>query len=367
MTVQATQALVDFVLQFVGNRDFALQVAQNPSGALAAQGVTEHDLSGVDMTQVVAEACQAPGFPPEAAEALQYYSGGGGGYSGGGGGYSQPAPHPQPVDHVVQQLQYVNYVTHEGDTTIQQTIIDQSTNFDVDGDFHNSGTIDIDNASASGAGAVAGGEGDVNAATGAGAQVIDDSIVGQNQNNSDGAVQVGGANAGPIVTGGDNDGIISSGPVAGNVVGDNNETANVNGPNNAPINFGDGAETVNVQGSTVANSNFGEGDNVSGNTLNDGSAIGSGAGNVTGGGNDTTTTTTTTTTNTDNSNENTNVNANDSIVNTEQGDGDQHTNNLNEDGFDFDRHDPPVLRSELAREEEEAPEEQPEEQIEEMA
>jgi hypothetical protein len=353
MTVQATQALVDFVLQFVGNRDFALQVAQNPSGALAAQGVTEHDLSGVDMTQVVAEACQAPGFPPEAAEALQYYSSGSGGYSGGGGGYSQPAPHPQPVDHVVQQLQYVNYVTHEGDTTIQQTIIDQSTTFDVDGDFHNSGTIDIDNASASGAGAVAGGEGDVNAATGAGAQVIDDSIVGQNQNNSDGAVQVGGANAGPIVTGGDNDGIISSGPVTGNVVGDNNETANVNGPNSGVINFGDGAENTNLQNVNATNSNFGDGDNVGGNTLQDGSAIGTGAGNVTGGGNDTTTTTTTNTT--DNSVENTNVNANDSIVNTEQGDGDQHTNNLNEDGFDFDR-EPTVLRSELAREEEpEAP------------
>jgi hypothetical protein len=358
-TDAAVQAVLNVIAQMVGNDQFALQVAQNPYGALAAQGVSADDLAGVDMTQVVAEACQAPGFPPDAAEALQYYSSTGGGYGGGSGGYSQPAPHPNPADHVVQQLQYINYVTHEGDTTIQQTIIDQSTTFDVDGDFHNSGTIDIDNAAATGDGAVAGGEGDVNAATGAGAQVIDDSLVGQNQNNSDGAVQVLGGNAGPIVTGGQNDGIIATGPVTDNVVGDHNETANIDGTNNAPLNFGDGADQVTIQGSNVQNSNFGEGDNVGGNTLQDGSAVGTGAGHVTGGGNDTTTTTTTTETNT--------VNAQDSIVNTEQGPGDQGTLNLNEDGFDFDRHDPPVLRSEIASHEEPAPEEEHEEDVPELA
>jgi hypothetical protein len=107
----------------------------------------------------------------------------------------------------------------------------------------------------------------------------------------------------------------------------------------------------------VQDSNFGEGNNVSNNTLDDGSAIGTGAGNVTGGGNDTTNTTTTNTSTSTNVNENTNVNAHDSIVNTEQGPGDQQTQNDNsEDGF---HEEPQVLRTELAPEhQEQAPEPQ---------
>jgi hypothetical protein len=338
MTVQATQALVDFVTQLVRDPNLAFQFASNGSGVLAAQGITEHDLSGVDMTQVVAEACQTPGFPPEAAGALQgYYSGGGSNGGGGGGGYTQPAPAPNPADHVVQQLQYVNYVTHEGDTTIQQTIIDQSTSFDVDGDF--SGSVDIDNAAANGDGAIAGGEGDINAATGAGAQVIDDSQVGQNQNNSDGAVQVGEDNNAPIVTGtntgvvadgdieapvntGVNSGVLADGDVDDTVVGDGNQTANVDGIVDGTINFGDG-DVTNLPNSSVNNSNFGEGDNVGGNTLNDGSAIGTGAGATSASSDDTTIS------------ESNTVHAEDSIVNTEQGPGDQNVladNDANE-GF----------------------------------
>src|SRR5688500_3129646 len=120
-----TDALAQLVYQLATNPMFALQFAQDGNGTLAVQGV---DFAGADVPAAVAQACAMPGFPPDAAEALQSYTSGGG---GGGGSYPPPAPHPQPVEHVVQQLQYVNYVTHEGDTTIQQTILDQSTNVSV--------------------------------------------------------------------------------------------------------------------------------------------------------------------------------------------------------------------------------------------
>jgi hypothetical protein len=336
MTAPTTdmQAVAEFIANFVSNPALALQLAQDPDGTIVAQGLSEHDLSGVDMNQAILQACQTPGFPPDAASALQSYVSGGGG--GGGGGYTAPPPPahgPQPVEHVVQQLQYVNYVTHEGDTTIQQTIIDQSTNVEIGDNFSGSlGGIDVDNAAATGEGSVAGGAGDVNAATGEGSQVIDDSTVGQNQNNSDGAVQVGGNADGPIVTaansgvindgdidapvlvGSTNTGVIADGDVDDTIVGNNNSQQNpdVEGDVDGVISFGSGNEINNVNDSTVTDSSVGSGTNVSNNSANDGSAINAGSGNATGQSNDTTTT----------SNESNTVNATDSVVTTESGDGD---------------------------------------------
>jgi hypothetical protein len=351
MTAPTTdlQQVAEFIAQFVSNPGLALQFAQDPNGTLVAQGLDQVDLESVDMNEAMLQACQTPGFPPDAATAIQSYVSGGGG--GGGGGYTAPPPPahgPAPVEHVVQQLQYVNYVTHEGDTTIQQTIVDQSTSVNVGDNFTGNIDFEVDNAAATGPGSVAGGEGDVNAATGAGSQVIDDSTVGQNQNNSDGSVQVGEDNNAPIVLGpnsgvvndGDidapvlvgstntgtindgtidgpvlsnstNTGVVADGPVTDTVVGNENETANIDGPNSGGIGFGDGAVT-SVSGSTVTDSSVGGGTNVSNNSANDGSAISAGSGNATGQSNDTTTTT----------NEENTVNATDSVVTTEQGPGD---------------------------------------------
>ena len=179
MTAPTTdlQQVAEFIAQFVSNPGLALQFAQDPNGTLVAQGLDQVDLESVDMNEAMLQACQTPGFPPDAATAIQSYVSGGGG--GGGGGYTAPPPPahgPAPVEHVVQQLQYVNYVTHEGDTTIQQTIIDQSTSVNVGDNFTGNIDFEVDNAAATGPGSVAGGEGDVNAATGVGSQVIDDSI-----------------------------------------------------------------------------------------------------------------------------------------------------------------------------------------------
>ena len=343
------QQVAEFIAQFVSNPGLALQLAQDPNGTLVAQGLDQVDLESVDMNEAMLQACQTPGFPPDAATAIQSYVSGGGGPSSGG--YSAPPPPahgPAPVEHVVQQLQYVNYVTHEGDTTIQQTIIDQSTSVEI-GDNYAGGPInlDVDNAAATGEGSVAGGEGDVNAATGVGSQVIDDSTVGQNQNNSDGAVQVGGSNEAPIVTGpnsgvindGDidapvlvgstntgtindgtidgpvlsnstNTGVVADGDVHDNVIGDENDVVTIGGNNSGGIGFGSG--DVSSVGGNATDSSVGSGTNVSNNSANDGSAINAGSGTASGQSNDTTTTTS----------ESNTVNATDSVVTTESGDGD---------------------------------------------
>jgi hypothetical protein len=388
MTAPTTdlQQVAQFIAEFVHNPGLALQLAQDPGGTLVAQGLDQVDLESVDLNEAMLQACQTPGFPPEAASAIQTYVSGGGGPSSGG--YTAPPPPahgPQPVEHVVQQLQYVNYVTHEGDTTIQQTIIDQSTNVEIGDNFSGSlGGIDVDNAAATGAGSVAGGEGDVNAATGEGSQVIDDSTVGQNQNNSDGSVQVGEDNNAPIVLGpnsgvvndGDidapvlvgstntgtindgnidgpvlsnstNTGVVADGPVTDTVVGNENDVANIDGSNSGGIGFGSGAVT-SVSGSTVTDSSVGGGTNVSNNSANDGSAINAGSGNATGQSNDTTTTNTTNTTETNT------VNATDSVVTTEQGPGD---NDSFDNSFqDNDSHSlPEPMKLEEAREADHGP------------
>ena len=379
MTAPTTdlQQVAEFIAQFVSNPGLALQFAQDPNGTLVAQGLDQVDLESVDLNEAMLQACQTPGFPPDAATAIQSYVSGGGG--GGGGGYTAPPPPahgPAPVEHVVQQLQYVNYVTHEGDTSIQQTIIDQSTNVEIGDNFSGSlGGIDVDNAAATGAGAVAGGEGDVNAATGEGSQVIDDSTVGQNQNNSDGAVQVGGNADGPIVTaansgvindgdidapvlvGSTNTGVIADGDVDDTIVGNNNSQQNpdVEGDVDGVINFGSGNDINNVNDSTLANSAVGDGNatgdqsavgdgNAIGNTANQGGVVEAGDGSASGTFNDNDTTNTETNT----------VSATDSVVTTEQGPGD---NDSFDNSFqDNDSHSlPEPMKLEEAREADHGP------------
>ncbi|SNT20092.1 hypothetical protein SAMN05421812_103696 [Asanoa hainanensis] len=326
--VELTNLLVNFVKQLASDPTKALQFAQNPQGELVASGITEHDLSGLDMPAIVQQACGEPDFPADARGALQSYTSGGG---GGGGGYSPPAQHvtsgPQSMEQVVQHLTYVTQVTNNDNDVITQ-ILDQSTNVEVGDDFD--GDIDVDSnaANASGAGAVAVGEADdVNAATGANSQVVDGDIEGDNLFNSDGAVSVDGDLEAPVVTG-TNTGIVADGDVDRAIIGNNNEQqandVDVDGDNDGVINFGDG-DVNNVNDSTLDNSNVGSGTNIADN---DDSAIGLGDGDVTNEDNDTTIT------------ETTNIDADDSVVNTEQGPGDQDADFEVE--VDFDRGLPPV-------------------------
>jgi hypothetical protein len=234
MPINVTELLQEFIRNLLTDRNFAAQYAGDSRGMLAAQGVTDHDLSAVDMQSVVQAACADPSVSQDARSAVQSgYSGGGAPASHGGGGF----------DSVVQHLNYVTYQTYEGDEYITN-LIDNSVDNSVDISGNVFGDVDVNNAS------------------GDGSQIIDGDNFGQ-ANTGDGAIQaegdVTGANTGV------NTGVISGGDAEGNVVGDNNQTAQVEGSADGTVfNFGDGDVS-----------------NTSNNTLEDGSAIATGGGDAT--------------------------------------------------------------------------------------
>lgn len=193
MPINVTELLQEFIRNLLTNRSFAAQYADDPNGMLAAQGVTDHDLSAVDMQAAVRAACADPSVSPETRSAVQS------GYNGGGGGGHSPG-----IEQVVQHLNYITYQTYEGDDYITN-IFDNSV--DIEGTVI--GDVDVNNVS------------------------------------------------------GDNNQIID-GDVENSVVGNDNQTAQVEG---------------SADGSTF---NFGDGDvsNVTGNTLEDGSVISTGEGDV---------------------------------------------------------------------------------------
>lgn len=225
MAINVTDVIQEFIRNLLTDRSFAAQYAQDPNGMLAAQGVTDHDLSAVDMNAAVRGACADPSVSPETRSAVQ------GGYSGGGA----PASHSGGgIDNVVQHLNYVTYQTYEGDDYITN-LIDNSVNV--------TGTVF--------------GDVDINNATGDGSQIIDGDNLGQ-ANTGEGAVLAGGDASG--VNTGVNTGVNAGGDVEDTVVGDGNQTANVDGSADGSVfNFGDG--DVN---------------NTSNNTVGDGSAIATG-------------------------------------------------------------------------------------------
>src|SRR5690349_7149165 len=85
MTTNATEVLKEFVTNLLTDRDFAFRYAEDPSGTLAAQGVTDVDLSAVDVPAVVGDAADAPDVSDEARTALQSYTGGSAGSGSGVG------------------------------------------------------------------------------------------------------------------------------------------------------------------------------------------------------------------------------------------------------------------------------------------
>ncbi|HEX6358429.1 hypothetical protein [Actinophytocola sp.] len=270
MAINVAEELRSFIQSLMTDRSFAAHYAEDPRGMLAAQGVTDHDLSGVDMPATVREVCADPAVSQETRSALQSYT-------GGSSGPAHTAA-TQSVEHVVQHLNYVTYQTYEGDEYITNLIdnsVDNSVDVDVDGNVF--------------------GDVDVNAVTGEQGQIIDGDNFGQ-ANTGDGAVLAGDDAKG--VNTGVNTGINAGDDVENAVVGDNNETAQISGSaDQSAIGFGDG-DVTNLGGADIDDAavNFGDGDatNVSDNTLDDGSAIAVG-GNASGTNiedNDTTVTTT---------------------------------------------------------------------------
>jgi hypothetical protein len=270
MAINVAEQLQSFINSLLTDREFAAQYAEDPRGTLAAQGVTDHDLSGVDVPGAVREACADPSVSQDTRSALQSYTGGSSGPS--------HAAAQGSVEHVVQHLNYVTYQTYEGDDYITNIIdqsVDNSVDVDIDGNVF--GDVDVD------------------AVTGEQGQIIDGDNFGQ-ANTGDGAVQAGDDASG--VNTGVNTGINAGDDVENAVVGDGNQTAQVSGSaDGSAFGFGDG-DVTNLPNADIDDSavSFGDGDatNVSGNTLDDGSAIAVG-GNASGTNiedNDTTVTTT---------------------------------------------------------------------------
>lgn len=314
MAVDVAQAIRDLIQRILNDRDTAVQYSEDPEGTLAAQGITEGDLSGLDMFQTVQDTCgSVPG--------LQNYgpNSGGGGASGGG---PTPPPASSPghsVDQVMQHMNYVTYVAYEGDETITTNIdnstnIDQSqnVNVDVEGDLH--GGVDVDshdtNVNATGDGSAASGTGPATAG--------DENLVntGTNlgqQNTGDGAAQAIQVGLGREGGGG---GIVQNTGDGGVAAG-----GNIDGP----INTGEftGVQSDGGPGVTGGALSFGEGDayNAQGNTVSEGGALSQG-GDASGYKSDDDET------NLDLNVEVSNVEATNSVVQTEQGEGDAIQNDL---------------------------------------
>jgi hypothetical protein len=250
MAINVGEELQGFIHSLLSDRGFAAQYAEDPRGMLAAQGVTDHDLSEVDLPGAVREVCADPSVSPDTRSALQSYTGG-----SGGPAHSAGAAHN--VESVVQHLNYVTYQTYEGDDYITNLIdnsVDNSVDVDVDGNVF--------------------GDVDVNAVTGEQGQIIDGDNFGQ-ANTGDGAVQAGDDASG--VNTGVNTGINAGGDVENAVVGNNNESAQVSGSaDGSAFGFGEG-DVTNLANADIEDSavSIGGGDasNVSDNELDDGSAI----------------------------------------------------------------------------------------------
>ncbi|HEY8471016.1 MAG TPA: hypothetical protein VIL37_00035 [Natronosporangium sp.] len=309
MAVDAYEALKEFVEKLLNKDDpsFALQYAGDPEGTLAEQGITDADLSGVDLRQIVAEC--SPGFPASTQQALQSYT-------SGGGSSSYPVSTPPATSHtateVVQHLNYVTYATYEDNDTITQQLINYEDNridnsINVDGDVDGDLDIDSTNVNATGDGAVAAGDDAEGVATGDGAIAAGDDIEDSVLVTGDGAVGAGGNLQAPVNTG-EFTGVQADGDVENTVVGDDNQVAQVDGDaENSVFNFGDGDVTnfgeAEIDDAAIATGS-GDATNVSDNELEEGAAI-SGTGDAEG-----------------NFEEETEIEAEDSFVVTEQGPGD---------------------------------------------
>ncbi len=266
MTVNVADAIRELITEILGNRQTAMQFVGDPHGEMAARGITEGDLSNVDVNGIAREACGGPGIAPNVQSAVQSATSGG----------SAAHPPAHSVDQVVQQVQQITYVAYEGDKNITNHIInnDNRTNIDVDGDFNGDIDIDNENTNASEGGVANSGDGDVTAATGDRANAVGGDNDG-NVNSGDGAVQAGGDITAPVNTG-TNTGVMAGGDVDDTVVGDRNNVANVDGDaDDAVFNFG-GGDVSQANDNTLQDSALsagGDATNVSHNDASEGGAI----------------------------------------------------------------------------------------------
>ena len=229
MDVNVTDLLLDFVNRLLGNEELAAEFQADPVATLAAEGLTDHDLSGIDVSQVIATAAATtPQLPesvraaistpftplaetavstpiPSAPDAQLFSAAPRAHASVEASSNTASVAHaaaPFGADAVgedddalavlISRLQHVTTVVHEGDTiTSIDNSVDWSTRvaLEVEGTVHGGIELDVDptNIAAHGEGAIAAGGTVQNSPTGDGAIVVD----GPNRgtlNSGDGAV-----------------------------------------------------------------------------------------------------------------------------------------------------------------------------------
>jgi hypothetical protein len=260
VTQSVQQVFTELLAGIFGSETQALSFIQDPYGELEDKGLTNQDLSSINVQQAVVDACNYPGVPEYAKQNLESYS-------------SDHYAAPQTIQDVVQQVTQVTQVVYQDNDTIVNEIQQNNTNINVGDNFN--GDIDVDNVNADDGGVANSGDGaQVNAATGAGAVA--------NQNSD--------VNA-PIVTG-PNSGIIADGDVTNAVAGTGNTVgtqANNSSLGDVAQGFGSGPVIQNsdIDDSAVGTnaSNISDLDdvafgpnstNVSDNTLDGGSGISTG-------------------------------------------------------------------------------------------
>lgn len=216
MSVDVSELFRDFFSRVFGDREVAENFVADPEGVLAAEGIADADLSGVNVAQVAAVVAQESALPPETKDAVAQLAtdgGGGGEQNSGDGGPATDGGQP-PLEQIVQTVTELVTVVHQD--------IDQSTSFfDQSTTIDNSVDVDVDGANAS------------VVTTGDGSQAIGGDNDGQ-ANTGDGAV-LAGDDVENINTG-ENSGVVGDGD---NTFGDGN------------VNFGEGND--------LANLNFGSG------------------------------------------------------------------------------------------------------------
>jgi hypothetical protein len=260
---QAFEALAAVIQKILGSREEAAEYAADPKGYLAAEGVADYDLAGVDLYQCVQYAASAPGVPAAAKQAVQNSYGGGSNPGTATPPPAAPAPGVPAGDHLVQHLNYVTQVSYKGDEYITQQLInyehhDYSSHTNLKGVFH--GDVDASTVVATHGGVASTGYGDVVAATGDGAVAAGRDAEG---------VATG---DGAVAAGRDIEGAVNTGEFTGVQAGGDVKDSN--------INVGSG-DQYNVQNSDVNQSAFGGGDvktsevNIN---ANDGSAVAYGDG-----------------------------------------------------------------------------------------
>jgi hypothetical protein len=248
---QAYQAVYQVIQKILGSREEAAGYAEDPKGYLAAEGVADYDLAGVNLQQVVQQACYDADVPGGIKQTVQQGYGGGGG-GGGGGQYSPPpasaGPGQAPADHLIQHINYVTHVTYEGDDYITQQLINQenydySTNVNLEGNFAGDVNLDASSVIASGDGAVAAGRDAEGVATGDGAVAAGRDIEGAVNTGQFTGIQAGGdVSDTNLNIGGEQTNIQNSDITNSAIGGGDVQNVEINADDGAAVAFGEGAK-----------------------------------------------------------------------------------------------------------------------------